>query len=430
VRSAGRLELSTRVLPSGWQNTEWSAVPAPLREAAGDRSSPAITLRAATPEEPAVIEAKRHSLAEALKLRVAGGRVTTLLSPAGDELTSVDLTIEVVQRGSLTVGLPKGGELFHLFVNGESVHFVREGDAWQFFILPGTDDRSAQVSFAYVVPASVSGAKPGRVDLASPSLGVPMENLVWDVVLPPGMELTHDEGDLEPRAIEQRGLFDRNRYLSESQAQRADQNRRATALLDQASALIQSGDQTRARQALSIVANGFSIDAASNEDARVQLENLRTQQAVVGLNTRRQRLVLDHETGGGDSVVNEQLKQGAAVNRVLNEGDVNFRPEELPQLLQGNSSDDNASLQRIAGKIVRQQQGTEAIARPMGLVLPTEGMVYRFERPLQVAENAPLNLELGYAPQARLAWWRVFFCVALLGGIALLFSLRPLRGAV
>lgn len=427
VRSAGRLELSTGVLPAGWQNTEWSAVPSPLREAAGDRSAPAITLRAATPEEPAVIEAKRHSLAEALKLRVAGGRVTTLLSPAGDELTSVDLTVEVVQRGSLTVGLPKGGELFHLFVNGESVHFVREGDAWQFFILPGTDDRSAQVSFAYVVPASVSGAKPGRVDLASPSLGVPMENLVWDVVLPPGMELTHDEGDLEPRAIEQRGLFDRERYLAESQAQRADQNRRATALLDQASALIQSGDQTRARQALSIVANGFSIDAASNEDARVQLENLRTQQAVVGLNTRRQRLVLDHETGGGDSVVNDQLKQGAAVNRVLNEGDVNFRPEELPQLLQGNSSDENASLQRIAGKIVRQQQGTESLARPMGLVLPSEGLVYRFERPLQVAENAPLNLELGYAPQARLAWWRVVVAVVLLGITVIFFSSRLSR---
>ncbi len=29
VRSAGRLELSTGVLPAGWQNTEWSAVPAP-----------------------------------------------------------------------------------------------------------------------------------------------------------------------------------------------------------------------------------------------------------------------------------------------------------------------------------------------------------------------------------------------------------------
>jgi len=429
VRSAGRLELSTGSLPAGWQNTEWSAVPSPLREAAGDRSAPAITLRAATPQEPAVIEAKRHSLAEALKLRVSGGQVTTLLSPAGDELTSVDLTVEVVQRGSLTVGLPKGGELFHLFVNGESVHFVREGDAWQFFILPGTDDRTAEVRFAYVVPAAVSGAKPGRVDLASPSLGVPMENLVWDVILPPGMELTHEEGDLEPRATEQRGLFDRTRYLSESQAQRADQNRRATALLDQANVLIQSGDNSGASKALSSVANGFAIDQASNEDARVQLENLRTQQAVVGLNTRRQRLVLDHESGGGDSVVNDQLKQGAAVNRVLNEGDLNYRPEELPQLLQGNSSDENASLQRIAGKIVRQQQGTESLARPMGLVLPSEGLVYRFERPLQVAENAPLNLELGFAPQARLAWWRLAIAVVLLGVTVIFLSSRLSRAA-
>ena len=428
VRSAGRLELSTGAMPSGWQATEWSAVPAPLREAAGDRSAPAITLRATTPQDPAVVEAKRHSLAEALKLRVAGGRVTTLLSTEGDELTSVDLTVEVVQRGSLTVGLPKGGELFHLFVNGESVHFVREGDAWQFFILPGTDDRTAEVRFAYIVPASVSGAKPGRVDLASPSLGVPMENLVWDVVLPPGMELTHEDGDLEPREVEHRGLFDRNRYLAESQALRENQSRRATALLDQANALIQSGDQIGAGRALSNVANTFAIDEASNEDARVQLENLRTQQAVVGLNTRRQRLVLDHESGGGDVVVNDQLKQGAALNRVLNEGDVNFRPEELPQLLQGNSSDDNASLQRIAGKIVRQQQGTEAVARPMGLVLPSEGMVHRFVRPLQVAENAPLQLELGFAPQARLAWWRLAVGVCLLGGIALLFSARMMPG--
>lgn len=125
--------------------------------------------------------------------------------------------------------------------------------------------------------------------------------------------------------------------------------------------------------------------------------------------------------------MNDQLKQGAAVNRVLNEGDVNFRPEELPQLLQGNSSDDNASLQRIAGRIVRQQQGAESIARPMGLVLPSEGMVYRFERPLQVAENAPLNLELGYAPQARLSWWRLVAGVGLLSVLVLFGARRVVR---
>ena len=76
------------------------------------------------------------------------------------------------------------------------------------------------------------------------------------------------------------------------------------------------------------------------------------------------------------------------------------------QLLQGNSDDDNAVLQRIAGKIVRQQQAQETVARPMGLVLPAEGLVYRFQRALQVAENAPLELDLTFAPEYRVAWWR------------------------
>ena len=40
------------------------------------------------------------------KLRVAQGTLTTVLSPTGDQLTSVDVTMEVIQRSSLTVGLP------------------------------------------------------------------------------------------------------------------------------------------------------------------------------------------------------------------------------------------------------------------------------------------------------------------------------------
>jgi len=122
--------------------------------------------------------------------------------------------------------------------------------------------------------------------------------------------------------------------------------------------------------------------------------------------------------------LSDQLKQGAAANRVLNEGDVNFRPEELVQLLQGNSSDDNATLQRIAGKIIRQQQGEEALARPMGLVLPSEGMIYRFARDLQVAKNAPLELELRFAPVHRIGWWRLIVGAALLVGVTLLLSAR------
>jgi hypothetical protein len=424
VRSAGRLDLSTSALPGGWQNTEWSAVPAVLREAGGDRSAPALTLRANAPVEAAEIEAKRHSLAEALKLRVAGGRLTTLLSPAGDELTAVELTIDVVQRGSLRVGLPKGGELFHLFVNGENVHFVREGDAWRFFIVPGADGQRAEVRFAYIVPAAKPTARPSRVTLVSPSLAIPMENLVWEVSLPPGMELSSDSGDLDRIEVVSRGPFDQTRYVQEARDLREAQSQRATALLDQANSLIQSGDNNLARQALSSVANGFAADAASNEDARVQLDNLRTQQAVVGLNTRRQRLVLGQQGSGAESIISDQIRQGAAANRVLNEGDLNYRPDELVQLLQGNNDEDNAGLTRIAGKIVHQQEGEEPLARPMGLVIPTEGQVYRFQRALQVAESAPLELELGLASQDRLATWRVFVGLALIAGLALFLASR------
>ena len=47
---------------------------------------------------------------DALKLRVAEGFLTTVLSPTGDQLTSVDVTMEVIQCSSLSVGLPEGGE--------------------------------------------------------------------------------------------------------------------------------------------------------------------------------------------------------------------------------------------------------------------------------------------------------------------------------
>lgn len=110
-----------------------------------------------------------------------------------------------------TVGPAEGRRAcYHLFREWRgSVHFVREGDAWQFFILPGTDLATHEVAaFPMLSPLPSRAQSPVASISRVPSLGVPMENLVWDVILPPGMELTREEGDLEPRATEQRGLFE------------------------------------------------------------------------------------------------------------------------------------------------------------------------------------------------------------------------------
>lgn len=427
IRSGGRLELDPDVLTKGWQRADWNNVAQALREA-GDRSAPARAFRAVAPEEPLVLTVRRHDLAESLKLRVANGTLTTILSPLGDQLTGVDLTMEVIQRSSLTVKLPAGGKLFSIFVNGESVNSVVDSGSYQFYILPGADDRSAQVKFVYSVP----GDQIRKLDLVSPLLNVPLENIHWHVIAPADYRLRSDDGNMElvnefPQYLPG---YDRQAYLAKVQNLREQNKQQAEQLLEQALTYLDQGQQSKANWALNSVANQYALDAASNEDARVQLENLQTQQAVVGLNTRRQRLYLDNNDQA--AAPNEQLEQGAANNPILKEGAVNFRPQDLGQLLQGNTSEDNAVLQRIAGKLVRHQKATDPAPQAISIVRPEEGAVYTFRRTVQVNENQPLALNLRFGIVEAASFGSklvVILIVAGLVGAIVFVTLRTRRDA-
>lgn len=404
VRAGGRLEIEPGQLTQGWQRTDWNTVPQALREA-GNRNTPAITLRAVAPGTALSLTATRHSLAEALKLRVAEGTLTTVLSPTGDQLTAVEVTMEVIQRSSLTVQLPDGGDLFSIFVNGESVHSIRQSDnpnVWQFYILPVLDDRTAKVRFVY----SLTGDSIAKIGLESPQLNVPLENVKWNVLAPKGFRLTDNDGNLELIGEDLFERYDRRSYLSKVTGKRQDQAQKAAQLLEQANQLLQAGQQTKARWALNSVANQYALDAASNEDARVQLENLQTQQAIVGLNTRRQRLYLYNNRSDASVADNEQMRQAAAVNPILQDDQLNFRPQELSQLLGGNTTEDNAVLQQIAGRLVQHQRSTEPAPQAIIISVPEEGTVYSFSRSVQVAENSPLELDLSFASEYSLAIWQ------------------------
>ncbi|MCG8652455.1 MAG: hypothetical protein MI861_21620 [Pirellulales bacterium] len=416
VRSGGRLELEPEALSQGWQRADWNTIPQALREA-GNRNAPALALRAVAPPNALNISATRHSLADSLKLRVARGSLTTVLSPTGDQLTAVDVTVEVIQRSSLIVGLPESGELFSIFVNGESVHSIRQGgnaNAWQFYILPGIDDRTASVRFVYSVP----GDRLRDLILSSPELNVPLENIEWNVIAPKGFELTDSDGNLELVRLTSQQNYDRASYLSKISGSRQVQAQQAAQLLEQANQLLQAGEQTKARWALNSVANQYALDAASNEDARVQLKNLQTQQAIVGLNTRRQRLYLDNDRSDSATLDNEQLRQAAAANPILQQDQLNFRPQQLSQLLRGNTSEDNAVLQQIARRLVQHQRTTEPAPQAILISLPEEGAIYTFSRSVQVAENDPLELELRFDRQLRLQLWQMILVFALLAALA------------
>ena len=387
VRTSGRLELEAGSPARGWTKMDWSAVPVNLQDRS-DRSVPALCFRVAEAEAPLAVTVRRHEVAEALKLRVTQGDLTTLFSASGAFLTAVELKVDVLEKSTLRVRLPEGAALYNTFVNGESVSVVREGDAYLFHVVPNTgSDRSAAVRLVY---AATNAGKSGPVGLIGPSLNVPLENVRWRVVIPPGYDLKDYKGGLRLQEESFASSWSIEQYVSSVASKRNANAQQAVALLQEANTLLQRGDQQKAGEVLSRVSNARALDDASNEDARVQLRNLKTQQTVLGLNTRRQKLYLDNRVEGAR---NEQMEQAASLNPLM-QNKLNFNPQEIDQLLMGNTADENTALKGIASRLVDQQLAAEPAPSAIDVTLTENGRVLTFTRSLQVDGGAPLELTL------------------------------------
>jgi hypothetical protein len=410
VRGSGRLELDAADAPRGWERLDWSGVPANLEDR-GDRSVPALCFSVAQPEGPLVVAVHRHELADALNVRVTKGDLTTLFSPRGPCLTAAELAVEVVEKSTMNVRLPDGAQLFNTFVNGESVPVAREGEAYLFNVSPGTgQERQATIRMVYAVPEM----QPGGIDLYGPVLNVPMENVSWRVVAPAGYGVGSYHGDLRLKGEESAGSFGMAEYQSLIDSTRASRSRVATDLLEKANAFLQNGDQTQGGEALDRAAKASGLDAASNEDARVELRVLKTQQAMLGLNTRRQKLYLDNRA---DAQRNEQLEQAAAMNPFL-QGKTNYDPQQFDEMLQGNTAEENSALNGIASRIVDQQLAAEPAPGAIDVTMPAHGQVLTFTRSMQVDGNAPLKLELELNRAPRTGWFFMSWVMLAVGVIA------------
>ncbi|HEY4247750.1 MAG TPA: hypothetical protein VGM64_12900 [Lacunisphaera sp.] len=417
VRTSGRLELDPEGAKRGWTRTDWSAVPVNLQDR-NDRSIPALCFRVAEPEGALAVVVRRHEVAESLKLRVTQGDLTTLFSTRGTYLTAVELKIDVLEKSPLSVQLPDGAVLYNSFVNGTSVPVVRDGNAYLFHVSPNTGSASAAI--VRLVYATAQTGNNGAAGLIGPSLSVPLENVTWRVVIPPGYELKDYQGALRLREEYAGSSFRIEDYQSLVASKRSSNAQEAVALLQQANAWLQKGDQQKASEVLTRVSNAPSLDEASNEDARVQLRNLKTQQTVLGLNTRRQKLYLDNRV---DGTRNEQLEQAANLNPLM-QNKLNFDPKDMDQLLMGNTAEENVALKGIAARLVDQQLNNEPAPAAIDVTLAENGRVLTFTRSLQVDGTAPLELKVEVA---RIAYTNLRIALLLLtviAGIALIPLLR------
>ncbi len=406
IRAGGRLELETGTLPRGWQRADWAVVQSSLGQAAGN-VAPLMAFRVADPEGPLAIILKRHQLADLQKLRVAEGLLTTLMSPTGDALTAVDLKMQVVGKGTLRLKLPRGTALFNVLVNDEGATLVREGDEWLFYVFPSPEvGRPAAVRFVYS-----AGTSKGK-RLEGPILNVPMENLTWRVLVPEGWKMTDHGGDFDLKQQTAMGSFKLEDYQSFVRGKKDSDSRKAVALLDQANTWLKAGDQEKASQALSNAVRSNQLDAASGEDARVQQRQLMTEQAVLGLNTRRQKLELDNRSAA-PAADNAQLDRAAEANPVLR-GGYNYDPKQFDRFLEGNTADENAALKEIANRIVTQQLAAEPAPVALDVTLPERGTVLTFGRSVQVDGQRPMAIELKLKRSGSgFAWLAVPLCLLL-----------------
>lgn len=397
LRPGARLRLES-VEASDWDVIDWAVLPKTLFQL--DRGgAPAAFLRSTQKSGGVPVSLSRHSVVTGSKMRVLNGSLLTVLSPEGELMNQAELGIETLQRGSVTLTLPEKSRLFGVLVNEESALVVQDGDSYRFQVTgdaAGVNKDLAMVRFTYAT--SLDGLNMKNLKLQAFKIGEPLEDLSWRISLPEGYVMADSAGDLDHKKTSKLGKLSREQYRSMVNSRYREKEQIAVFRINRASEFFKAGDQINGNNALEQAYNQGNLDASSNEDVLVKMENVAEQNAIIGLNTRLQRLYVDNE--GAEIVIpqgqNDQIEAATRANPVFTNGSLNIGQEDFQNIIRGNNAEVNRVHKTIASKWVRNQRIAEPIAQVIDPVIPTHGESLLFTRMIQVdGEDAlELNLEL------------------------------------
>ena len=130
-------------------------------------------------------------------------------------------------------------------------------------------------------------------------------------------------------------------YLQGEAAQQREKTKVAEQMLQFGNSALLQGQTQQARRAFESAWNLSQHDNAFNEDARVQLHNLKLQQAVVGLNVRQ-------------STANGLVDAVAGKLRASPDNkEANYTQQDAKQLIERNGADDNAAFTKLAERLIQ-----------------------------------------------------------------------------
>ena len=345
------------------------------------------------------MQLERHEAAKLLPARVNNITFTSVISDDGEMLTQVRLEMLPGDKRLLNLTLPKDARFWFAFVNQSGVWPWREQD--RILIPLEQQSRGGKAIPVEVFYSSRIGSPVGRAldlelvgaQVRSAARKPHLARLAQRQMAPQALDR------LAPVAAGGSRAARRDRgpaNLSPKRGQpatRADQGGRRTHGRRQQRPR-NMGDPQQARRSFQAAYGLSTADAAFNEDARVQLHNIKLQQALVGLNVRQ-------AAAAGDTAA-----LGGKFRDLRGRKEVNYTQQDAKDIIDRNTADDNAAYMRLAERIIQQQDAAVSSPAAIRASIPEQGRVLTFKRAVVVDTWADLKIRLE-ATAAKAASWAV-----------------------
>ncbi|SPE62885.1 conserved membrane hypothetical protein [Verrucomicrobia bacterium] len=418
VQSGGRLQARAEAVPATLQVAEWQSIP---RALAQDLPAAAANFayRLVDPAFALPLKLERHEAAKLLPARINHLAFRSVISDDGIMLTQVRLEMQPGDKRLLELTLPKDAHFWFAFVNDNGVWPWREQDS---ILIPleqqSRRDKPLPVELVYSCRLGAVRNHELDLELLAPKFDLPLEDLTWRVSLSDQWQLKRWGGSfqLQDQALAPRAAVeDLQTYLQKETSLQQERTKEAEDLLAVGNSALAQGDPQEARRAFQAAYGLSTHDAAFNEDARVQLHNMKLQQALVGLNVRQSAAAGD--TGG----------LGGKWRDLRGRKEVSYTQQDAKDIIDRNNADENAAFMRLAERLIQQQDAAVSSASAIHANIPEQGRVLTFKRAVVVDPRADLRIRLD-AVAARPGGTRVL----VLGAIFLLLVLfawaaRPFR---
>jgi len=420
VQAGGRLQVRIDAPPAALQPTEWQSIPRALQQNL-PAAAANFAYRLVEPAFSLPLQLERHEAAKLLPARVNNITFTSAISDDGEMLTQVRLEMVPGDKRLLNLTLPKDARFWLAFVNQSGVWPWREQDR---ILIPleqqSRGGKAIPVEVFYSSHMGSTGSRALDLDLVAPKFDLPLENLTWRVWLSDKWQLRHWAGSLQlqqDEIVPRPTAVDLQTYLQGEATQQRERTKEAEELMAAGNNALQSGDPLMARRAFQSAFGLSAGDAAFNEDARVQLHNIKLQQALVGLNVRQ-------AAAAGDTAA-----LGGKFRDLRGRKEVTYTQQDAKDIIDRNTADDNATYMRLAERIIQQQDAAVSSPAAIRASIPEQGRVLTFKRAVVVDTWADLQIRL-QATAANAASWAVLVLILaasllILAGFS--WAARPFR---